>query len=96
MMMKPVFAALAGLTLVACSGTQEVSAPTPQLTDKQRFVAAIEANGCVINIATIGPIMTQASINQDQLEALTVELEGDGVLAPDGTDTVRLSSNNCI
>lgn len=96
MMMKTGFAAVAALALVACSGTQEASAPTRQLSDKERFVAAIESNGCVINIATIGPIMSQASINQDQLATLTVALENDGVLAPDGTDTVRLSSNNCI
>ncbi|MEO9865679.1 MAG: hypothetical protein ABJO29_06520 [Yoonia sp.] len=95
-MMKSGFAIIAALSLVACSGTQEASAPTRQLSDKERFVAAIEANGCVINIATIGPIMSQASINQDQLATLTVALETDGVLAPDGTDTVRLSSNNCI
>lgn len=95
-MMKPVLAAIVGLTLVACSGTQEASAPTLQLSDKQRLVAAIESNGCVINISTIAAIMSQASINQDQLAALTVELENDGALAPDGTDTVRLSSNNCI
>lgn len=95
-MMKTAFATLAGLTLVACTGTTEIAAPTPQLSDKQRFVAAIESNGCVINVATIGGIMSQASINQDQLATLTVELENDGALAPDGTDTVRLSSNNCI
>ena len=95
-MIKTAFATLAGLTLVACTGTTEVAAPTPQLSDKQRLVAAIESNGCVINVSTIAGILTQASINQNQLAALTVELENDGALAPDGTDTVRLSSNNCI
>jgi hypothetical protein len=101
-MMKSGFAAVAALALVACSGTQylseptQASTPTRQLSDKERFVAAIETNGCVINVATIGPIMAQASINQDQLATLTVALQNDGVLAPDGTDTVRLSSNNCI
>lgn len=101
MTMKTVIAAFAGLALAACAGTQQLdtvsnSVPTPQLTDKQRFVAAIETNGCLINVSTIGPIMSQASINQNQLAGLTVELENDGVLSPDGTDTVRLSSNNCI
>ena len=95
-MIKKACATLAGLTLVACAGTTEVAAPTPQLSDKQRFVAAIEGNGCVINTSTIAAIMSQASINQNQLTTLTVELENDGALAPDGTDTVRLSSNNCI
>ena len=95
-MMKTAFTALAGLSLVACTGTTEVSAPTPQLSDKDRFVSAIEANGCVMNVANIAAIMSQASINRDQLATLTVALENDGALAPDGTDTVRLSSNNCI
>jgi hypothetical protein len=95
-MMKIAYAALAGVALAACSGTTEVSAPTPQLSDKQRLVSAIESNGCVINVGTIGAILSQASINQTQLANLTVELENEGALAPDGTDTVRLSSNNCI
>lgn len=95
-MMKPVIALMAAGLLVACSGTQEASVPTRQLSDRERFVAAIEANGCVINISTIAPIMAQASINQDQLATLTNQLEADGMLSPDGTDTVRLSSNNCI
>ena len=95
-MIRTAFATLAGLALIACTGTTEVAAPTPQLSDKQRLVAAIESNGCVINVSTIAAIMAQASINQNQLAALTVELENDGALAPDGTDTVRLSSNNCI
>lgn len=98
MTMKLTFAALAGLALAACASPtpQTASAPTPQLSDKQRLVAAIESNGCLMNASTIAPIMAQASINQTQLAALTVELESDGALAPDGTDTVRLSSNNCI
>jgi hypothetical protein len=96
MMMKTAFTTLAGLSLIACTGATEVSAPTPQQSDKDRFVSAIEANGCVMNVSNIGAIMSQASINRNQLATLTVALESDGVLAPDGTDTVRLSSINCI
>ena len=74
----------------------EVLIPTVQASDKDRLLTAIEANGCVINVSTIGPILSQASINQTQLANLTVELENDGMLAPSGTDTVRLSSANCL
>lgn len=95
-MMKPVVALIASAVLVACSGTQEAAAPTPQLSDRERLIAAIEANGCVITTATVAPILARASINPDQLAALSVQLEADGMLSPDGTDTVRLSSNNCI
>ncbi|MDE0850640.1 MAG: hypothetical protein OSA94_05785 [Yoonia sp.] len=96
MMIKTAFIALAGISLMACTGTTEVSAPTPQLSDKDRFVSAIEANECVMNASNIGLIMSQASINRSQLATLTVALEDDGALAPDGTDSVRLSSINCI
>ncbi len=83
-------------TPAAAGAPEEVLAPTVQLSDKERFVAAIENNGCNININTIGPIMAQASINQDQLAGLTVELEGEGALAPDGDESVRLTSPNCL
>ena len=96
MMMKPVFTALAGLTLVACSGTQEVSAPTQQLSDMARLVAAIEANGCTISPANAGAIQAQASLAQGALASLLTEMETAGRLAPDGAETLRLSSNNCI
>lgn len=88
----------AALTLGACAGTTapQASAPTVQLSDKERLVAAIEGNGCVINAGTIGGILADASINQNDLAPLVVELETEGRLAPDGETTVRLSSNNCI
>jgi len=70
-------------------------APTPQPTDKQRFIAAIENNGCVISTSTIGAILTQASINQGQLANLTVELEQEGALMPEGDSAVRLTSARC-
>ena len=95
-MMKPCIAALAGLTLAACSGTQEASAPTPQLSDMERLVAAIEANGCTISPANAGPIQAQASLASGALASLLTEMESAGRLAPDGADTLRLSSNNCI
>lgn len=107
--MKPVLALAAVGLLAACENGFVVpdfrdalggpstpeAAPTVQLSDKERLVAAIEANGCVIDINTIGPIMAQASINQDQLASLTLELESEGALAPDGEEQVRLTSANC-
>ena len=77
------------------NGTTEVSDPTLQLSDRERFVTAVEANGCVINAATITPIMTQASINRDQLTIVSQGLEAEGALTPNGDGSVRLTSLNC-
>lgn len=80
----------------AAAPVEAVPTPTVQLSDKDRLLTAIEANGCVITAGNVGAILTQASINAEQLASLTMELETDGLLSPDGTDTVRLSSSNCI
>lgn len=74
----------------------EASDPTIQLSDRERFIAAVETNGCVINVDTVGPIMAQASINRDQLATVSQALEAEGALTPVDADNVKLTSTNCI
>ncbi len=72
------------------------SDPTLQLTDRERVVSAVEANGCVISAQTIGPIMAQASVNRDQLLSVSQQLEAEGALAaPSDDGSVTLTSLNC-
>lgn len=82
--------------VLAGDGPNEASDPTLQISDRDRVIAAVEANGCVINPGTIGPIMTQASVNQDQLFVVSQALEAEGALAAPADDgSVRLISPNC-
>ncbi|MEL6571483.1 MAG: hypothetical protein AAFQ64_07490 [Pseudomonadota bacterium] len=82
--------------IVAGDGPNEASDPTLQVSDRDRVIAAVEANGCVISSATVGPIMTQASVNRDQLFNVSQGLEAEGALAaPTDDGTVRLISPNC-
>jgi len=71
-------------------------APTPQPSDRARFISAIEANGCVIDVTTVAAIMAQASINVDQLKSLSEDLDREGVLKKlEGEDAARLISPAC-
>ena len=73
-------------------------APAPavvQLTAEQRLINAAEANGCVIDATTIGPIMAQASISQDDVVRIVPQLAAAGQATVDGDSTVRLTGGNC-
>ena len=74
----------------------DASDPTIQLSDQERFISAVEANGCIINVDTVAPIMAQASINRDQLATVSQTLEAEGALAPIDADNVKLTSTNCV
>ena len=68
--------------------------PTLQLSDRERLVAAIAANGGSISPANVGPILEQASVSADQSTALLTAMVEDGTLiegAP-GSDTLTLAA----
>lgn len=82
----------------AFSGAADAApAPTLQLSDKERFVGAIAANGCLINPTNVGPVLQQASISADQSAVLLTELVDEGTLVEGepGSDTLRLIPASC-
>lgn len=96
----PAFIAVSACTsgIPAGLGNAPSVAPAPevvQLTAEQRLVNAAEANGCVINPSTIGPIMAQASISQDDVVRIVPQLAAAGRATVDGDATVRLTGGNC-
>ena len=72
-----------------------MAAPAPQLTAKERFVAAAEASGCVINATTMAGIMANATISQAELPPIMVELEAEGRLVADGDAAARVVTEAC-
>lgn len=100
-MMKRSLVALGCLTLAACADMTppgglgaSAPAPTPEpvapaatpMSAKERFVAAAEANGCVVNEATSPAILAGATLSVDDLARILTELqtEGKGTVAADG------------
>ncbi|SEW01828.1 hypothetical protein SAMN04488515_0672 [Cognatiyoonia koreensis] len=97
----PAFVAISACTNgipAGISGPAPSVAPAPavvQLTAEQRLINATEANGCVINPDTIGPIMAQASVSQDDVVQIVPQLAAAGRATVDGDSTVRLTGGNC-
>ena len=105
--MTKTFCALtaAGLTLTACAvpmtmpapdPAPEVMAPAAPMSAKSRFVAAAEANGCLVNAETAPAIMSDATLSQQDLARIMTELraEGQGVIAADG-QSFRVTTGAC-
>jgi len=79
-------------------GGAEAAEPTVQLSDKQRFIAAIGANGGSISPANVGTILQQASLGADRSSELLIEMVDEGTLvegAP-GSDTLILAAGTDV
>ena len=90
------------LTLSGCGMVQmpgQQSAPTPlpaTLAPKERLVAAIAANNCLLTASNVNTILTQARITQPDLRALTAELAAEGRAEVSGEGTIRVLTETCI
>ena len=75
------------------------AAPAPMpatLAPKERLVAAIAANGCVLTATNVNTILGQAQITQPDLRALTAELAAEGRAEVSGEGTIRVLTATCI
>ncbi len=63
---------------------------------KERFVSAVEANGCTFNSANSDTILAAATLSEGDLGGILTELrsEGRGSIAPDGKG-FRLNTGVC-
>ena len=92
------------LTLSGCgmfplrmSDNRAVPAPMPAtLAPKERLVAAIAANGCLLTASNVSTILSQAEIAQPDLRALTNALAAEGRAEVSGEGTIRVLTDTCI
>ena len=91
-------ARIAGPDADAMPDTAVAPMPTPQptvLTAKERLVASIESNGCLLTPQNVGAVLNEATIGQSELMTLAPELEAEGRVSIDGGN-IRVMTNNCI
>lgn len=97
-------AALAGITaLSACvqlpiMPTTNQSAPQiqPIAAPKDRLVAAIEENGCVLTAGNVDAILLRSNLTTSDLRTLTPELAAEGRAEVAASGTIRVLTERCI
>lgn len=71
-------------------------APAPfGATPKDRLVAAIEDQGCVLTSANVVAVLTQAGLTQDELLRLAPELASEGRAEVSGSGSIRVLTSRC-
>ena len=97
--------AVAGLAVLsACVAPPAAGPATPQpvpqvlppAAPKDRLVAAIEAQNCVLTAANVETILIDAQLTQADLIALTPELAAEGRAEVAAEGTIRVLTANCI
>lgn len=80
-------------------GNTEVAAapvvPASPVSAKERFVAAAEANGCVLNAGNVATVMTEAQLSAGDLENIMLSLVSEGRATPAGDSAFTITTANC-
>ena len=90
---------LSGCGMVPLRMADNRAAPAPMpatLTPKERLVAAIAANGCVLTADNVSAILSQSRVPQADVRALTNELAAEGRAEVSGEGTIRVLTDTCI
>ncbi|MBQ2260449.1 MAG: hypothetical protein II336_03670 [Loktanella sp.] len=74
--------------------------PAPSInpgSSKDRFIAAVTANGCELTPANTSAVLASATLSQQDLARIMTELrtEGRGEIAPDGR-SFRVTTGACV
>ena len=80
----------------AASAPEPMETAAPVLTAKERLVAAVEGQGCVIDATTINAVMANASLSSTDLAAAAGELEAEGrAIGNQANGSIRIISAGC-
>ena len=91
-----VLLALAGLAACAASPPPRPVGAAATAAPRDRFVAAVEQEGCVLTNQNLGAVLLRASLTQAELPAITAGLEAEGRIESPGQGSLRILSDNCI
>ena len=78
-------------------GTDPAAAPVPApnpMSAKERFVSAVEANGCTMTASNLPTILDQATVGPNELESIIIALTMEGRAAPAGAN-IRVITDRC-
>jgi hypothetical protein len=106
-MVRPGIAAAAWAAIVilsACgnapAGGPDIVQAAPQVQPvaqpKDRLIAAIEAQDCVLTRQNVESILLDASLTQAQLQELAPQLAAEGRAEVAAEGTIRVLTDNCI
>ena len=82
-----------GEEAVHAAGLQDDADPCPE---RDRAVAGIEAEGCVMTPENAGAVLLRANLTQAELPSLIAGLQSQGRIEAPTETSLRILSDNCI
>ncbi len=99
------FLGVAALTALSACGAPQMAGPgasqvrpqvLPIAAPKDRLVAAIEAQNCVLTADNVETILLEARLTQAELKDLTPQLAAESRAEVAAAGTIRVLTDNCI
>lgn len=88
------------IALSACGMRLPFATPpapvAPVLSATERFVNAVEGQGCVLTTDNVGVILANATLDREALLQIVPQLEADGRAEVSGSGAIRVLTEQCI
>lgn len=79
--------------LAACADGMQM--PTAQMSAEQRFLTAVENNGCILNQANTGRVLEQAEVSPEEVTEIVTKLAAEGKVESLMGASLRITTGQC-
>ncbi|WP_296424932.1 hypothetical protein [Yoonia sp.] len=93
-MMRPLIL-LAFVSVSACATGGPMSIPSAQMSAKDRFVLALENNGCILNQANTAKVLDEATVSADEVTQIITTLSNEGKAEIADGASIRILTERC-
>ena len=81
--------------LAACAENGAVQMPSSRMSAEDRFVMAVENNGCILNQANTARVLEQAMVSPEEVTDIVTKLASAGKIEKSMGASLRLKSGQC-
>lgn len=79
--------------LAACADGMQM--PTAQMSAEQRFLTAVENNGCILNQANTARVLEQADVSPEEVTDIVTKLAAEGKVESLMGASLRITTDQC-
>lgn len=86
---------LSFVALTACMDAGGMGMSLPGMSAEDRFVAAMENNGCILNQANTARVLQEADVTPEQVTEIVEGLAAEGKIEPSIGASLRIVTDRC-
>ena len=83
------------VALAACAENGAVQIPSSRMSAEDRFVLAVENNGCILNQANTARVLEEAMVSPEEVTDIVTKLASAGKIEKSMGASLRIKTDRC-